>query len=113
MFCATFTTVILRSLKHVHFAMTMLALGVVGTLEGLVATIFTGPFEFPKISSSNYIDLTMAALIACLFFFGQLAQTLALSYEEAGVVSLVRTCDVMFAFIWQVNLLQQNAPLRR
>lgn len=90
--------------------MTMLALGIVGTVEGFIVTAFTSPFEFPQV---NGYDIVLAALTSGLFFFGQLAQTLALKHEEAGVVSLVRTCDVLFAFIWQVNLLNQKANIYR
>ncbi|KAI1290262.1 Solute carrier family 35 member G1 [Halotydeus destructor] len=39
--------------------------------------------------------------------FGQLCLTVALKLEEAGVVSLVRTTDIIMAFIYQVAFLDE------
>ncbi|ODM98051.1 Solute carrier family 35 member G1 [Orchesella cincta] len=86
----------------------MLALGVCETVEGLVVSLFISPFEYP---SWNVEDWGLACIIGVLFFCGQLTMTLALQIEEAGVVSLVRTCDVLFSFVFQVMFLQQEANI--
>ncbi|CAL8107555.1 unnamed protein product [Orchesella dallaii] len=110
MVCGTLTTVLLRYLHTVHFSITMLAFGVFGTIEGLVVTLFTSPFQFPAWEG---MDLLLAGIIAGLYFLGQLALTLSLKFEEAGIVSLIRTSEVIFSFIWQVNFLQQDADMFR
>ena len=42
----------------------------------------------------------MSALALCSFV-GQLCTILALKYEETGTVSLLRTSDVVFSFVFQ------------
>ncbi|CAL8103005.1 unnamed protein product [Orchesella dallaii] len=103
---ATITTIVIRYLNNVHYAVTMFALGLCGTIEGLLVTLFTSPLEYP---SWNVEDWGLACVIGGLCFCGQLTMTMALQIEEAGIVSLVRTCDVIFSFVWQVMFLNEEA----
>lgn len=106
MVCNGFSTVTMRYLQHVHVSVSILAYGVVGTVQCFIVSLFTEPLQLPE---NQKTDWMLALLIAGLFFLGQLSLAFSLQMEEAGVVSLVRTCDVLFAFIWQVVFLHQEA----
>jgi hypothetical protein len=43
-------------------------------------------------------------LLAVFSFAGQILLTMALQREQAGPVAIARSADVVFAFIWQVNI---------
>lgn len=49
-----------------------------------------------------YKDWLAAIIFASLTFVSQLAIILAMKCEKAGIVALVRTCDVVFGFFWQI-----------
>lgn len=43
----------------------------------------------------------LAIALASLTFLGQTCITLAFKFEQAGTVSLCRTFDIVFAYVWQ------------
>ncbi|CAG7825877.1 unnamed protein product, partial [Allacma fusca] len=50
--------------------------------------------------------LLIAILLAIFVFVTQTSTIVALKYEQAGPVSLVKTSSVVFAFIWQYLFLE-------
>ena len=60
-----------------------------------------GVLELPRTG----LDWILAVSLAVLAFAGQSFFTQALKYEEAGPVSLIRTSEVIFTFIWQAIFL--------
>ena len=65
-------------------------------------------YEVRTLSSDDWIFLVINGLCGV---FGQLFLVTALKIEEAGLVSLVRTFDIVMSFIYQVFCLHQSAPL--
>ncbi|CAG7821849.1 unnamed protein product, partial [Allacma fusca] len=53
------------------------------------------------------MDWFLACTLAAFAFAGQSFFTQALKYEEAGPVSLIRTSEVIFTFLWQMIFLNQ------
>jgi drug/metabolite transporter (DMT)-like permease len=97
MIMSAFTIILLRALRNVHFTLSNFSFGFLGTIESLIMCWTLSTFSFPQ--STN--DWILAGTIGILFFFGQMCFTLALQLEDAGPVSLARSCDVIFAYIWQ------------
>ena len=46
-------------------------------------------------------DSLLLVGVAGLSFVGQMSIILALKFEQAGPVALIRTCDVVFGFLFQ------------
>lgn len=97
MVCATSTFIVLRYLRKLHYAVSSLFTGVCGTIECLVLSLIIWQLEAPKSAE----DWRLAIALAVISFITQLFMTLAFKFESAGVVSLIRTSDVIFTFIWQ------------
>ncbi|CAG7834662.1 unnamed protein product [Allacma fusca] len=95
---ATISFVVLRYLRRVHYSVTTFAFGSWGTVENLVLAVAFGVFSLPR----GTYDWLLASALASLTFFGQIAIIMALKCEQTGPVSLVRTCDVIFGFLWQI-----------
>lgn len=99
MLLASVVYVILRSLKDVHYSVFSIFIGTVGVIFGLGMTLGTGKLV-PPLVEDLYFFLGLAALVCC----SSIAIVIALQNEEAFVVSLVRSCDVIFSFIWEISL---------
>ncbi|CAG7829007.1 unnamed protein product, partial [Allacma fusca] len=69
----------------------------------MIAALILGVFQLPI--GENHILL--AILLACLVFVSQTCTTMALKYEQAGPVSLMRTSNIVFAFMWQYIFLSE------
>ncbi|CAG7704034.1 unnamed protein product [Allacma fusca] len=80
----------------------LLTSGLWGVLESSIFAQAFGVLEIPK--GSYDLVLALAAL-PVVSFLAQLLIILALKFENAGTVSLMRTCDVIFAFTWQMIFL--------
>ena len=80
---------------------------VVGTVVALVLKYTTSfPVRLPAKQDIIYLFINgMCGVV------GQLFLTISLKIEEAGLVSLTRTFDIVMAFIYQVTCLHQDAPL--
>lgn len=59
-------------------------------MQSLLLAYFLGVIEVPK----SYHEASLIILSAFLAFFAQTCVTLALKYEQAGPVALVRTTEV-------------------
>jgi len=63
---------------------------------GILAVIF-GKFEVPPLEETLVLCSSGVALSFAMAFL-----VLALQNEEAGVVALIRTSEVLFVFVWQL-----------
>lgn len=99
MLLASVVYVILRYLKDVHYSVFSLFIGTVGLSFALVVTLIQKTLVLPHIEDLPYF-LTLAAFV-CV---SSISIVIALQNEEAFVVSLVRSCDVIFSFIWEMSL---------
>ena len=88
-----------RAIRDVDVAVVTAWNGLVGTLPPLVTSLALGTFAFPSPTSNTLLAL----LIGFLSFIGQTLMTLALQWEDAGTVSLVRKADdILVAFLVQI-----------
>lgn len=96
--------VLLRALKSVHFAVIMSNFGAFGLIYSLVIGIWLGGLCWPICGTERLLVVALAIFS----FFGQILLTLALKLEQAGPVSIGRSCDIVFAFIWQVIFFKER-----
>jgi len=101
MLCLASNYVILRHLRTVNHALLNLIFSMWGFVESIVIALWIGVLAFP----SSGKEAAFILVSAILSFFAQTCLTLALKYELAGPVSLLRTTEVIFAFIWQLLFL--------
>lgn len=90
--------VLLRALKGIHFSVIMTNFGVFALVQCVLVTWFIGALCLPQCGT----DRLLIVALALFSFLGQILLTLALQLEQAGPVSLARSSDIVFAFIWQV-----------
>lgn len=89
--------IIIRHLREVHFSIMIMFYGYIGTLECSILAFCFGVIDIPKCS----VDLLIAAGNAVLTFAGEISLTFALQAELAGLVSLVRTVDVVRTYTYK------------
>ncbi|KAM7370795.1 hypothetical protein PAMP_010316 [Pampus punctatissimus] len=96
---AAFTFVVLRKIgKSVHYYLSVWYYAVIGFIECIIAISVLGEWKIPSCGRDRW----MLMLIAILGIAGQTFLTKALQIEKAGPVALMRTVDVMLAFIFQL-----------
>jgi drug/metabolite transporter (DMT)-like permease len=90
--------VLLRALKGLHFSVIMTNFGGFALVYTFSIAWWIGALCLPCASTERLLVIALA-----LFSFGgQILLTLALQFEEAGPVSIARSADIVFAFIWQI-----------
>ncbi|XP_056152747.1 solute carrier family 35 member G1 [Lampris incognitus] len=95
---AACTFVILRKMgKSVHYYLSVWYYAVIGFIECIITLSVLGEWTVPFCGRDRWILM----LIAVLGIAGQTFLTKALQIEKAGPVSLMRTVDVVLAFIFQ------------
>ncbi|XP_026171297.1 solute carrier family 35 member G1 [Mastacembelus armatus] len=95
---AACTFVVLRKLgKSVHYYLSVWYYAVIGFIECIITVSVLGEWKIPFCGRDRW----MLMLIAVLGIVGQTFLTKALQIEKAGPVSLMRTVDVVLAFIFQ------------
>lgn len=57
-----------------------------------------GVFRWPHCGMDRFLIVALAVFS----FGGQILLTLALQMEQAGPVSIARSSDIVFAFLWQI-----------
>ncbi len=83
---ATFTYVALRWLKSVHYSLVTFFYGLISVIECGLCAIAIGVFQFP-LTLEHWL---LAIALGGLAFAGQSLFTLALKFEDAGPVALIR-----------------------
>ncbi|XP_063864838.1 solute carrier family 35 member G1-like isoform X2 [Scylla paramamosain] len=99
--------VILRVLKGLHFSVIMTNFAIVALCLTPVVSWISGHFCVPRCGYERYLILA----IGVFSFGGQILLTKALQLEQAGPVSIARTADVVFAFIWQAVFFKELPDL--
>ncbi|XP_070783664.1 solute carrier family 35 member G1 [Enoplosus armatus] len=95
---AAFTFVVLRKIgKSVHYYLSVWYYAVIGFIECVITVSVLGEWKIPFCGRDRW----MLMLIAVLGIAGQTFLTKALQIERAGPVALMRTVDVLLAFIFQ------------
>ncbi|XP_041697431.1 solute carrier family 35 member G1 isoform X2 [Coregonus clupeaformis] len=95
---AACTFVILRKMgKSVHYYLSVWYYAVIGFIECVITLFILGEWTIPFCGRDRWILM----LIAILGIAGQTFLTKALQIEKAGPVALMRTVDVVLAFIFQ------------
>lgn len=90
--------VILRKIgKSVHYYLSVWYYAVIGFIECIITVSVLGEWKIPFCGQDRW----MLMLIAVLGIAGQTFLTKALQIEKAGPVALMRTVDVVLAFIFQ------------
>lgn len=97
MLCITTTIISLKFLETVHHSIINFTFGLWGTLQCLMIAGFCDALALP----TELDDILKILGVAFLFFLGQAFITVALQYQDAGPVGLVRTTEVVFIFVWQ------------
>ncbi|XP_068161019.1 solute carrier family 35 member G1 isoform X2 [Antennarius striatus] len=93
-----FTYVTLRKIgKSVHLYLSVWYYAVIGFIECVITVSILGEWTIPFCGRDRW----MLMLIAVLGIIGQVFITKALQLEKAGPVSLIRTVEVVLAFIFQ------------
>lgn len=95
---AACTFVVLRKMgKSVHYYLSVWYYAVIGFIECIITVSVLGEWKIPFCGRDRW----MLMLIAVLGIAGQTFLTKALQIEKAGLVALMRTVDVVLAFIFQ------------
>ncbi|CAL8122538.1 unnamed protein product [Orchesella dallaii] len=97
LFCSALIVIITRKIREVHFTVMTLVFGVIGVAQAGLLIYFLGHFNMPN----ELFDSLLVAGVGGLSFLGQMAIVLALKFENAGPVALIRSCDVLFGFLFQ------------
>lgn len=97
-----FLYIVMRDARKVHFILVSMAMTIGGITESLTTSLISGTLKPPE---GPRDIILMAVILPAVVFTGQVAATLALKFEQAGPVALVRTSDVLFSFCWQYILL--------
>ncbi|KAM9837937.1 solute carrier family 35 member G1 [Aulostomus maculatus] len=101
---AAFTFVVLRKMgKSVHYYLSVWYYAVIGFIECIITVSVLGEWKIPFCGRDRW----MLMLIAVLGIAGQTFLTKALQIEKAGPVALMRTVDVVLAFIFQFIFLNR------
>lgn len=92
MLCIAMTIILMRFLQNVYHGLINLVFGIWGTLQTTTLALAAGVLECPH----DLQDAILMSATGVLFFLGQTFLAVALQFEEAGPVSLVRTSEVVF-----------------
>ncbi|XP_064175420.1 solute carrier family 35 member G1 [Anguilla rostrata] len=103
-FCAACTMVVLRKMgKNVHYYLSVWYYAVMGLIESIIAMLVIGEWTLPFCGRDRWFLMS----IGVLGIIGQTFLTKALQLEKAGPVALMRTMDVVMAFMLQFLFLSQ------
>lgn len=95
---AAMVFILLRALKNLHFSVIMVCFATYSILQTSGMAWATGNLCWPKCGFERF----MVIALGLLSFSGQMLLTIASQLEEAGLVAIARTVDVVFAFMWQI-----------
>ena len=73
-------------------------------IGSLIVGMFFDYQQWRGINWNTYSDATLLLSIGICGFLGQYLKTKSCQYIEGGVGSIVRSTDVIFAYLWQIVL---------
>jgi len=95
---AAIVYILLRALKDLHFSAIMVCFATYSILQTFSMAWATGNLCWPKCGTERLLVVALGVFS----FSGQMLLTIAAQLEEAGLVAIARTVDVVFAFVWQI-----------
>ena len=95
------TLVITRKLRKVNFALQLVVYGLVGLGQTSLISVALGVYRLPD----GIQDILLTALLVILSCAGHSLAILAIKYETAGTVSVLKTSHVLYSFFWEIVLL--------
>lgn len=95
---AAIVYILLRALKNLHFSVIMVCFASYSIIQTSTMAYATGNLCWPKCGTERLL----AVALGIFSFSGQMLLTIAAQLEEAGLVAIARTVDVVFAFVWQI-----------
>jgi len=90
--------ILLRALKDLHFSVIMVTFATYSIIQTTSMAWATGNLCWPKCGTERILVIALGVFS----FSGQMLLTIAAQLEEAGLVAIARTVDVVFAFVWQI-----------
>jgi len=90
------TVLTLRVVRKIHVSVVILVYGLITFTGGLLLCLIIGEFTFPQ----NGLHWIYGVSIAALTYISQWTLTLALKFEQAGPIALVRCSEIVFSFAW-------------
>jgi len=97
-FFAAIVYILLRALKNLHFSVIMVTFSAYAIIQTSIMAWATGNLCWPKCGTETILVIALGVFS----FSGQILLTIATQLEEAGLVAIARTVDVVFAFLWQI-----------
>jgi len=99
MICSAFRIVITRKVREVHFILMLIVFGSCGVILALALafTFGTDGLGYP----TRMEDSLLVTGVGVTSSLAQIAFILAVKFEQAGPVALVKCSDVVFAFLLQ------------
>ncbi|XP_036593101.1 solute carrier family 35 member G1 [Trichosurus vulpecula] len=102
--CAALTLVVLRKVgKSAHYLLNIWYYVVIGLLESVIVLIIVGDWRLPHCG----LDRLFLVLIGIFGLGGQIFITKAVQVEKAGPVAIMKTMDIVFAFLLQIIFLNK------
>ena len=98
MVCNSTVLILMRKIRQVHYALMLLAFGAWGVAESFVVALIAGVLGLPKGGTEAVL---MLLVLPVLVFLGQMSIIMAVKFDKAGPVAMLRSCDVVFSFVWQ------------
>lgn len=95
---AAIVYILLRALKNLHFSVIMVCFASYSIIQTSTMAWATGNLCWPKCGTERLLTVALGVFS----FSGQMLLTIAAQLEEAGLVAIARTVDVVFAFVWQI-----------
>lgn len=90
--------VTLRALKGIHYSVIMSNFGAFALVYTVGISWFLNVLCMPYCTPDRWLVLALGIFS----FLGQILLTISLQLEEAGPISIARSADIVFAFIWQI-----------
>ncbi|OXA38335.1 hypothetical protein Fcan01_26818 [Folsomia candida] len=99
MACGSALLILIRNIRQTHFSLMLLVGGGWGVGQSGVLGWALGVLKVPD---TMWVWFLMWCL--CLMtFLGQIGIIMALKYENAGPVAVIRSSEVLFAYLWQLQ----------
>ncbi|GAB6026494.1 hypothetical protein CHUAL_012919 [Chamberlinius hualienensis] len=99
--CSANVYVLIRKLKSLHYAVIMATFATIGITMSQTTSLIVGKTCIP----CPFEERVYLLILGLFSFLGQVLLTKSLQLEQAGPVSICRTADIVFAFVWQVIFL--------
>lgn len=94
-------TILIKKIHFIHFLIINCSCGFIGISIGLIGSILSNTFQIP----TDTYDVGLFILIPIGTTMAYLLFSLAIRYEQPGLITCCRTFDMIFSIILQVVFL--------